>query len=148
MLHVLCVLCQALLLSLDSIRFNFQHQIPFGALGATPIESQGETGQNTRKFSRRTEMFWSMITSNVKKHICTHLRSMEFNTFNVASCCRMIFSNMAPCRRRRLLLSSVEQSCHQSGTTLSCPQTPPVGLKCLKQKKTSTSWALCCFHNI
>lgn len=128
-LHVLFVLSQALLLFLDSI---LALSISKFLLEPSEKESQGETGQNTRKFSRRTEMFWSMITSNVKEHICTHLRSMEFHTFNVASCCTICFSNMAPCRRRRLPLSNVEQSCHQRGTTSSCPVT----------------WALSCFHYI
>lgn len=70
-LHVLFVLSQALLLFLDSI---LALSISKFLSESSEKESQGETGQNTRKFSRRTEMFWSMITSNVKEHICTHLR--------------------------------------------------------------------------
>ena len=62
---------------------------PFQTFSASySIESQGETGWD--RIRALTKMLWSMITPNVKKHICTHLRSMEFNTFNVASC-RTIF---------------------------------------------------------
>ena len=64
---------------------------PFQAFSAWySIESQGETGWD--RIRALTKMLWSMITPNVKKHICTLLRrSMEFNTFNVASCGTIFF---------------------------------------------------------
>ena len=139
-LHVLFVLSQALLLFLDSI---LALSISKFLSEPSEKESQGETGQNTRKFSRRTEMFWSMITSNVKEHICTHLRSMEFHNVPYIQC-RIMLHDMF---FQYGTLSEATSSSEQCRTELSSKRYHLI----MRHKVRPLDWkvgTLSCFHYI